>query len=113
MTRSRGLALRELRRRGGEARFGVRLVDLVPGPDHVRAHAVDASGEEWQIRAEYVVGADGANSDVRGHLGITVPDREAIAHLDTAFFRADLGIRGRRAAPGHDRRRSPSTTCAR
>ncbi|MBT2206771.1 FAD-dependent monooxygenase [Actinomadura sp. NEAU-AAG7] len=85
-----GLALRELRRR--DVRFGVRLTGLVPDTDHVRAQVVDvATGEEWQIRAEYVVGADGASSDVREYLGITVPDREVIARLDTAFFRADLG----------------------
>ncbi|QHC23148.1 FAD-dependent monooxygenase [Streptomyces sp. GS7] len=86
------LALGELRRRGGEARFGVRLVDLVPEADQVRAQVVDArTGEEWEITARYVIGADGANSAVRARLGIPLSDREVIARLNTAFFRADLG----------------------
>ncbi|MFI7129695.1 FAD-dependent monooxygenase [Nonomuraea sp. NPDC050153] len=87
-----GLALEELRRRGGAVRFGTRLVGLVPDADQVCARVVDvATGEEWEVRARYVVGADGANSDVRGHLGITMPGREVIGRLNTAFFRADLG----------------------
>ncbi|NJP92619.1 FAD-binding monooxygenase [Nonomuraea sp. FMUSA5-5] len=86
------IALDEVRRRGGQVRFGTRLVDLVPEADRVRAQVVDvATGEEWQIRAGYLIGADGANSDVRERLGIAVPDREVIARLNTAFFRADLG----------------------
>ncbi|MFI6742453.1 FAD-dependent monooxygenase [Nonomuraea sp. NPDC050451] len=86
------LALDELHRRGGAVQFGARLVGLVPDADHVRARVVDvATGEKWEVRAGYVVGADGANSDVRGLLGITMPDREAIGRLNTAFFRADLG----------------------
>ncbi|MFD0691676.1 FAD-dependent monooxygenase [Actinomadura fibrosa] len=86
------LALDELRRLGGQVRFGTRLVGLACEDDHVRARVVDAAtGREQQIRAAYLVGADGANSDVRGLLGITVPDREVIARLNTVFFRARLG----------------------
>ncbi|WP_460354700.1 FAD-dependent monooxygenase [Actinoallomurus acanthiterrae] len=86
------LALDELRRRDGEVRFGARLVDLAPEADHVRARIADAAtGEHWEVRAEYVIGADGANSDVRARLDITVPDREVISRPNTAFFRADLG----------------------
>ncbi|GAA4490752.1 FAD-dependent oxidoreductase [Actinoallomurus oryzae] len=86
------LALAELRRHGGEVRFGVRLVDLAAHTDHVRARVVDvATGQERQVRAAYLIGADGAGSDVRARLGITMPDRSVISHLNTAFFRADLG----------------------
>ncbi|MFI6683978.1 FAD-dependent oxidoreductase [Streptomyces sp. NPDC050485] len=86
------LALDELRRRGGDIRFGTRLVGLTPEADHVRVRLVDtATGAQWEVTAGYVIGADGANSDVRGQLGITVPDRAAITRLNTAFFRADLG----------------------
>lgn len=86
------LAWEELRRRGGEVRLGVRLVGLTPGDDHVRARLVDvATGEESEITAGYLIGADGAKSDVRTRLGITMPDRTVIDHLNTAFYRADLG----------------------
>ncbi|MGK5557229.1 FAD-dependent monooxygenase [Actinomadura kijaniata] len=86
------LALDELRRRGGEARFGARMVDLAPETDHVRVRIADTTtGEQWEVTADYVIGADGANSDVRERLGVTMPDREVLAHLNTAFFRADLG----------------------
>ncbi|WP_067821818.1 FAD-dependent monooxygenase [Actinomadura kijaniata] len=82
----------ELRRRGGEIRFGARMVDLTPEADHVRVRIADtATGEEWEVTADYVIGADGANSDVRERLGITMPDREVLTRLNTAFFRADLG----------------------
>ncbi|GLY79872.1 hypothetical protein Airi01_081390 [Actinoallomurus iriomotensis] len=73
-------------------RFGVRLAGLVPEADHVRAQVIDvATGEERRVRASHVVGADGASSDVRAALGVTMPGREVIGHLSTAFFRADLG----------------------
>ncbi|GAB2617868.1 FAD-dependent oxidoreductase [Streptomyces capparidis] len=86
------LALEELRRGGGDVRFGTRLVGLVVEADRVRARVADAAtGEEAELRAEYLVAADGAHSDVRGHLGVTVPDREVIGRVHTAYFRADLG----------------------
>ncbi|MFE7312190.1 FAD-dependent monooxygenase [Streptomyces sp. NPDC057555] len=86
------LAQEELRRRGGRVRFGVRLVGLTPESDRVRARLVDAdTGEEREITAGYLIGTDGAHSDVRRFLGVTMPDRTAAAHLNTAFFRADLG----------------------
>jgi putative polyketide hydroxylase len=67
-------------------RLGERLLDVEAGADGVR---VRTTGGE--ITAQYVVGADGANSEVREALGITVPDRTVLARLNTAFFRADLG----------------------
>ncbi|WP_438484033.1 FAD-dependent monooxygenase [Streptomyces sp. S186] len=86
------VAWAELRRLGGEVRFGTRLVGLTVGDDHVRARLVDVdTGEERGITARCLIGADGANSEVRSRLGITMPDRTAIGHLHTAFYRADLG----------------------
>ncbi|SHG24921.1 FAD-dependent monooxygenase [Streptoalloteichus hindustanus] len=72
--------------------FGLRLLDFSADEDGVRARVVDtATGEEQEITAEYLIGADGARSRTRELLGVTVPDREVLARLHTAFFRADLG----------------------
>jgi putative polyketide hydroxylase len=70
----------------GTVRFDERLLDFEAGEDDVR---VRTTGGE--ITAQYLIGADGANSDVRTALGISVPDRTVVARLNTAFFRADLG----------------------
>ncbi|MFI1197882.1 FAD-dependent monooxygenase [Streptomyces sp. NPDC020883] len=86
------IAYEELCRLGGEVRFGVRLVGLTVDDDLVRARLVDvATGDEREVTARYLIGADGANSEIRGRLGITMPDRTPIGHLNTAFYRADLG----------------------
>ncbi|MFI7705307.1 FAD-dependent monooxygenase [Nonomuraea sp. NPDC049480] len=86
------VALDTLRRHGGEARFDLRLLDLRSEEHQVRARVLDVTtGAEQEITADYVIGADGANSEVRERLGISLSGREAIARLNTAFFRADLG----------------------
>ncbi|MFD7663986.1 FAD-dependent monooxygenase [Streptomyces sp. NPDC059788] len=85
------LARDELLRCGGDIRTGTALTGLEQGPDGVRVRLADAgTGEEHGIVADYVIGADGAHSTVRRLLGITVPDREVVARLHTAFYRADL-----------------------
>jgi 2-polyprenyl-6-methoxyphenol hydroxylase-like FAD-dependent oxidoreductase len=70
----------------GGVRFGVGLLGFDADDTGVRARTT--AGE---ITAQYLVGADGANSGVRDALGITMPDRTVVARLNTAFFRADLG----------------------
>ncbi|OKI01359.1 FAD-binding monooxygenase [Streptomyces sp. CB02923] len=85
------LAYGELLRCGGDMRSGVALTGLEQGADGVRVRLADAgTGEEYGITADYVIGADGAHSTVRRLLGITVPDREVVARLHTAFYRADI-----------------------
>ncbi|MEV5594540.1 FAD-dependent monooxygenase [Streptomyces sp. NPDC052496] len=85
------LAYDELLRCGGAARFGVGLTGLGQDADGVRVRLADAgTGAEYGVTARYVIGADGAHSTVRRLLGITVPDREVVARLHTAFYRADL-----------------------
>ncbi|WP_158889677.1 FAD-dependent monooxygenase [Amycolatopsis anabasis] len=84
--------LREVRRRGGEVRFDTRLTGFEQNGSGVRATLADTrSGASSEVRAEYLVAADGANSDVRDMLGIGMPDREVAGHLTTAFHQTDLG----------------------
>lgn len=68
-------------------RLHTRLVDFTMSDNDIVAR-LDDGGE---IRCDYLIGADGANSDVRQRLGIDVPDREVVAQMNTAFYRADLG----------------------
>jgi tetracenomycin A2 monooxygenase-dioxygenase len=75
---------------GDRVRLGVEMLDFSASADEVRVRVTDGS-EEWEIVTSYLIGADGAGSDVRQRLGIKVPDREVITQLNTAFYRADLG----------------------
>lgn len=85
------IALTELRRRGGQVRFGAELAEFTVDAEAVRARVTDTgTGREHQVVASYLVGADGARSRVRELLGVDVPDRRIDATLNTAFFRADL-----------------------
>ncbi len=85
------IALDALRRRGGQVRFGVELVDLTEDAEAIRTRMVDAgTGREQQTVSTYLIGADGARSRVRDLLGIGMPDRQVAAQLNTAFFRAEL-----------------------
>ncbi|SDM52337.1 2-polyprenyl-6-methoxyphenol hydroxylase [Allokutzneria albata] len=81
-----------LRHVGGNTRFGVRLLDFTLNDDAVSARVVDEqTGQEEELTADYLIGADGAGSPVRQRLGITMPDRTVVGHLTTAFYQADLG----------------------
>lgn len=53
-----------------EVALGVDLVGFEQGPSGVRAQVQDANGVQHEVRAQYVVGADGANSLVRSLLGL-------------------------------------------
>ena len=82
----RQLALEYLAGTESTVELGVGLIDFDAGADGVRARTTDG-----EVTAQYLVAADGARSDVRTQLGVTVPDRSVVARLNTAFFRADLG----------------------
>lgn len=93
------LLLEEVRARGGEIRFGLRLTQVSEEREGVRVTAEDTStGERIPIEAAYLVGADGAHSTVRGELGLAMPDIEKVGAVHTAFCRADLGDRRDREA---------------
>ncbi|MFE6647296.1 bifunctional 3-(3-hydroxy-phenyl)propionate/3-hydroxycinnamic acid hydroxylase [Nocardioides sp. NPDC057772] len=54
---------------GTELRFGHEVVDLVEEADHVRVTARTASGDQVELTAAYVVGAEGGRSFTRSWLG--------------------------------------------
>jgi 2-polyprenyl-6-methoxyphenol hydroxylase-like FAD-dependent oxidoreductase len=58
-----------LKRLGVEAEFGAELVDFEQNADFVIAN-VASGGAKSQIRARYLVGADGGSSPVRRQLGV-------------------------------------------
>jgi putative polyketide hydroxylase len=73
-------------RLGGEVRYGTTLESFTQDEDGVTVTVRDSSGSH-QIRATYVVAADGARSQVRAALGIGTTGPGPIGVL----FRADLG----------------------
>ncbi|ANN18784.1 FAD-binding monooxygenase [Amycolatopsis orientalis] len=81
----------ELRRRGGQVRFGTELTGFTADSEAVRVELADVgTGREHQVTGDYLIGTDGARSRVRELLGVDLPDRRVDGRLNTAFFRADL-----------------------
>ncbi len=72
-------------------RFGLELIALHQGDGHVHAQLVNhESGQVEQVRARYVVGADGAHSVVRDRLAITMDGRDDLGEYHRVEFRARL-----------------------
>ena len=85
----------------GEIRFNHELHSLAMDSDGVDAVVVDrSSGREQQVRADYLIGADGAYSLVRDSLGIPMEGRGPLVHNVSILFEADLSelVADRRSA---------------
>jgi putative polyketide hydroxylase len=83
----------EIRRLGGEIRFGTALTGLVTTAGGVRAEL----GGNGRVRARFVVGADGPRSTVRAALGIGWEHLGTLGEYAHAMFRPDLAtVLGRR-----------------
>ncbi|MFJ3792831.1 FAD-dependent monooxygenase [Kitasatospora sp. NPDC090091] len=75
----------------GELRFGQEFLSLEQDEDGVTAVLADRqSGLEYTVRADYVIGADGANSRVMQQAGLTVEGATGLAKAATIWFEADL-----------------------
>jgi putative polyketide hydroxylase len=75
----------------GEVRFGTELTTFVQDGSGVSATILDrVHGEETQVRAQYLIGADGAHSRVREVLGILMVGPTGLGHTMNILFRADL-----------------------
>ncbi|MRH87849.1 FAD-dependent oxidoreductase [Nocardia sp. SYP-A9097] len=83
--------------RGVDVRFGVELTDF--REDHgggngastgIHATVRTADGMVEQLRGDYIIAADGANSPIRERLGITRSGRGTLGSAVNVYFRADL-----------------------
>lgn len=97
----------EVRRLGGEVRFGTALMDLRTTPDGVRA-ALDPAGT---VRARYVVGADGPRSAVRAAVGIGWEHLGSLGEFVNVLFRPDLAALLGRRLPGIVFVKHPDAEC--
>ena len=71
--------------------FGTELVGLSQRDERVHASVLSrVSGEERQVRARYVIAADGAHSSVRTLLGIGMEGPEDLAVYERVEFIAEL-----------------------
>jgi putative polyketide hydroxylase len=78
-------------RHGADVRFNTELVRFTQAPDEVLARIRDRStGEEGNVRARYIIGADGAQSPVRQALGIRRHGPGVLQHWMNVIFEADL-----------------------
>ena len=74
-----------------DVRFDTEVVDLDQIGEGMRVTLVDrATGERSEVRARYVIAADGANSPTRQRLGIAMHGVERIGDYLSILFRADV-----------------------
>lgn len=74
---------------GGGTLRGVRAKEVLERADGVTVRAEDVeSGEALEVRAEYCVVADGANSETRDGLGIAMIGDRALQHLINVHFKS-------------------------
>lgn len=75
---------------GATLRTGCELVGFEQDADGVTAAVKDSeTGEPGRIRAQYLVGADGAHSKVRETLGVPLDGRGIFSNSMTIYFHAD------------------------
>jgi len=90
---------REATRRGADVRFGTELLEFHQDADAVHAVVHDRKAENrYQIRASYLVAADGVHSPTREALGIGRTGPGVLEDRMSVLFRTDLdaAVRGRR-----------------
>ena len=76
---------------GATVRAGCELAGFVQDAAGVTATVIDAdTGRQSRIRAQYLIGADGAHSKVRELLGIPLDGRSVFSNSMTIYFHADL-----------------------
>lgn len=78
-------------RAGGEMRFNSELIDFTQDADGVTARIFDrVMQREFQVRAKYMIGADGARSRVMEGLGIPLEGEMGLGCAVNVWLRADL-----------------------
>ncbi|GAB2721525.1 FAD-dependent monooxygenase [Kitasatospora kifunensis] len=85
---------------GSDVRFGTRLVEFSQDEDGVTALVEEnATGKRFTVRADYLVGADGANSAVRRQLGVERVGRGTVFNALSIYFKApelEVVLKGRK-----------------
>jgi 2,4-dichlorophenol 6-monooxygenase len=77
--------------RGTAFRFDTEYLSLEQDPDGVTATVRDrVRGDEYQIRAKYLIGADGGRSKVAADLGLPMVGQMGVAGSINIVFEADL-----------------------
>lgn len=77
--------------RGTRARLSTEYLSLVQDADGVTATVRDRiSGEEYQIRAKYLIGADGGNSQVAADIGLPMEGKMGVGGSINIIIKADL-----------------------
>lgn len=73
-----------------EIRYNTELVSLIDNGDHVTATLRSREdGRTYDVEADFLVGADGGQSTVRGHLGIEMSGEGALTYTSNAIFRCE------------------------
>lgn len=75
---------------GVTIRFGTEVIDLSQDAAGVSLAVRDEAGDVEQVRATYVVAADGAYSPTRDRLGISMTGADQIGNQMGVYFHADL-----------------------
>jgi putative polyketide hydroxylase len=95
------ILLRDARQRGADVRYGTELVDFAQDAVGITATVLGRSaGTSQLVRAEFLIGADGAHSSVRDRLHIPTQGRGTLdEHYVFIYVRAALGelVRGHEA----------------
>lgn len=75
----------------GQVRFHTELIRFDGSADEARATLQDATGAREEVRARYVIAADGAQSRIRNQLGVSRRGERDVYDSVNIHFRADLG----------------------
>ncbi len=85
------LLARARQQAAAQIRFNTQLASFEQRDDQVRATLVHRpSGRVQQVRARYLIGADGSHSAIRDALGIRLLGQPVLSHSVSILFRADL-----------------------
>ncbi|BBU64221.1 FAD-dependent oxidoreductase (plasmid) [Methylosinus sp. C49] len=83
--------LEHARALGADVRFSTMLTQFVQDRDGVTARLHDVAAEDdIEVRADYMIAADGANGATREQLGIEMRGPGVISHSVSILFEADL-----------------------
>ena len=83
--------LQAARERGADVRFSHEMLAIEQTPDEVVAQVLAReSGETYEVRARYALGADGGRSPVAQQLDIPYEGDSALVHMANAWIEADL-----------------------